>query len=134
MNVSGPIRELVRVNAPAYELLRERVYPIVAEQKPSYPLAVVRRTRTMPSPVKDEGLSKVDGVEVEITCFHPLAGTASDADEALREAIDGHAAPVTFMGVTVNIDGIEYLTTEDGYDDTAQLCWVSSKYKIRVKR
>lgn len=133
MNIHGVIRQLIADNATAFEIIGDRVYPIVGVLGAKTPYIVTRRVEQTPSDTHNE-VSKVDAVIVEIHSVSQLATTAIETDEAVRVALDKHYGNVTFKTATMYVDGVRYLNTKELYEDKNDVCVVVSTYKIRIKR
>lgn len=133
MNISGPIRKLIADNAPAFALVADRVYPIVANQERGYPCAAIRRKGGRESATHTQS-SDVDLVICHIVILAATAASVYVVDDAIRTAIDRYRGIVTFGGEATNIDGIKYLESDDDYNETANAYQITSVYQIRVKR
>lgn len=133
MNIQGPLRKIISDNALSGSLLDDRIYPVVAPQKSSYPLAVVRVTGNTPSNMKTH-TSTVDTVQAEVITFADTFEECANADEAIREAIDFYRGDVLFKSVTTSIDGIRYENTVQGIEPDTMLYMSVSTYTIRLKR
>lgn len=134
MNVAAPIRKLISLHPGAFALVGARVFPIVAPQNTSYPCAIITVTGNSANESKC-GTSKFDDISVRVDCFAVGAAEAIKADEQVRLCIDGFRGDVTFEGATVAIDGIKYVTSDNGYEpEPVNLCRATSLYQFRWNR
>lgn len=135
MNVAGPIKKLISLYPAANDLLSGRVFPIIAPQNTTFPLAVVTVINNNAFETKS-GVSTVDNIPIRIDIFAKDATDAIQTDDAVRDCIDGFRGDVTNLGVTVSVDGIKYLSTDQGIEDFGGeiYCRSTSIYQFRWKR
>jgi len=75
------------------------------------------------------GVSDFDKYRVRISSYSKRSDTVDSIDEAVREALDRFNGTVQ----SVNVDSIQYLTTEDGFDEDSQYFEKISDYYIIIK-
>ena len=125
MNVSGPIISLIAANSTANTLLGGRVYPDVLKQSTTYPAAAINIKDNDPSNTKT-GPSDMDRVLVQIDVYATTATAASEAEEAIRAALD--------YQTTGNIAGIFYKRTISGFSEKPELIRRISEYSLIIRR
>ncbi len=133
MNITGPLIVLIANNATAATLTDGKVYPVVAPQTTVPPYVVMRIIEVQPTQHKD-GVSPLDAVFVQVSTLAKDYHYAQRTDEAVRRSIDGYCGNVTVDGDPVPIDGTQYLTGQDLFEDEPQLFRRDATYKVRLRR
>ena len=125
MNISGPIISLIAANTTANNLLGGRVYPDVLKQSTVYPAAAINIKNNDPNNTKT-GPSDLDRVTVQIDVYGTTPTSASETEEAIRQALD--------YQTTGDIAGIFYLRTISGFSEKPELFRRISEYSIMLRR
>lgn len=135
MNVTGPIKVLIAANGTANGLLAGRVYPGIIPHGTTFPAAAVTIVGGNGNETKS-GASDTDALRVQIDVYDSTYSGASEADEAIRSAIDFYAGAVTLpaSGGTVTINSISFLGHQDGFEKNPELYRKISEYRVRVRR
>lgn len=135
MNVSGPIKKLIADSAMSNGILAGRVFPVLAPQNSAYPLAIINITGVNPSETKDHR-SWHDNIQVRVDCYGVEFPDASEADEAIRLAIDGYRGDIVLPGSfgTIVCDGIKFMTGSTDIQEEPLLHICSSFYQFRYNR
>jgi len=133
MNITGPLIALIANNVTAAALTSGRVYPVVAPQGAEVPHVVMRIIEVQPS-VNKQTTSSVDGIVVRLSTLAKDYHFVQRTDEAIRRAIDGYRGNVTLSGTLIAIDGVNYLTGEDLFEDAPELFRRDAIYKVRLIR
>lgn len=139
MNIPAIFRKLIADNTAAYARFADRVYPLHANDAPTYPLVIITPVSITPSTNKIVP-SQVDNVSVQIDVYSTsYAENCTDA-ELVRTAVDMAIGSVTFMGETIPMDGMHF---ESGSQDFADIQGSNGQmriyrhvhtYAVRIKR
>ena len=131
MNVGKAIYYILKNDATVDSLAT--IYPILVDQKSSFPAVVYSIQGIDPSDDKD-GVSGIDTVTVQIECYTNKSSGIADLvnlSTACRNALDRYAWGAV-SGVT--LDGIQYAGIQsEGIDSEMDLFTRSERYNVRVK-
>lgn len=128
--VGNAIYSILSADLTLNTLVSNRIYPVIATQRESYPLLTYSIITNNPSDTKT-GASTVDQYRVQFDSYAEDYDTAHDIMIRLREVIDRYPH-LSISGIA--LDGISYISQNDGYEDEGQLFRVSADYYVRVKR
>jgi len=107
MNIPGIFRKLINDFPNAYNAFGDRVYPLHAIDRPTYPLVIISPVSINPATNKTH-VSKVDNVTVQVDIYSvKYSDNCTDA-ELVREAVDMWMGNTIFMGETIPVDGIHF--------------------------
>lgn len=116
--------------------ITSNIFPIVAPEQTNFPCVVYYVTGVMPHDTKS-GPSTVDHMFVTIDCYaedtQAASGyqTASNLGEYIRTALD-RLTPATYA--TIDIDGVQFIDADSGFDKQSDVYVVSMDFKVRVNR
>lgn len=135
MNVTGPIKVLIAANGTANALLAGRVYPGVIPHGTAFPAAAITIVGGSGNETKS-GVSDTDALRVQVDVYGSTYSGASEADEAIRGAIDFYAGNVTLPagGGIVTINSISFMGHQDNFEKNPELFRKISEYRVRVRR
>jgi len=139
MNIPGIFRKLINDFPNAYNAFGDRVYPLHAIDRPTYPLVIISPVSISPATNKTH-VSKVDNVTVQVDIYSvKYSDNCTDA-ELVREAVDMWMGNTIFMGETIPVDGIhfeagsqEFLDIQ-GDDGQMRIYRHTHTYIVRIKR
>lgn len=134
MNVSGPIAEIIELDATANALMGGRIYPNVLKQETTYPAAAVTLVSNRPTNTKTQA-SDLDLVSVQIDVYGQTYSSTAGASAAIRTALDYFSGSVTLTGGgTVIVRHLEYKGQSDGFTESAELHRIINTYSIAIEQ
>ncbi len=112
------VYKILRDTSSVFDIVDERIYPIVAAQSASAqePYIVYRRTGSNLTRSKD-GNSGLGNMMVEVEIYANTYDVLTDLATKVRQTLDGQAG--TLYGHSIQV--IAYESTRDNYQDAAAL-------------
>lgn len=111
------------------DLVDTKIYPILFNQKKTWPGVVYQVVSGHGTPGKSEG-SCMDFIEVQIDSYSSTPWEAGSIALAIRQALE-NLGPASLYGV--QLSNIEWLGTTDGYTESPRLYRKISKYLFTIK-
>ncbi len=130
MNIGKAIYSILKDDTVIDTLVADRVYPISAPQRYSFPLIVYSVISVVPYDTKS-GPSTVDEVRIQIDSFSKTYSNMVGIDSAIRSAMDRYSH--TMVG-DMQLDGIRYLNSQESKDSELNYFHRVSDFQVRVKR
>jgi len=126
--ISG-IKNLLLNDSGVTDLVGQKIYPVVAEEKIQRPYTTIRRTGTSPTIVKNETSGK-DETFFTVTAYDKEYKKCIQILAAVRGVIDN------YRGTSNGIEfyNIWYQVSEDLFDKEDETYVVVDTYAARVKR
>ena len=129
MNAGKAIYYLLSNATSVTDICGTRIYPELAEQEAPTPFVVYEVISVDPDDTND-GPAKLDEVTIDITAVADVYDTCSDLASAIRAAIDRIRG--TYNGV--NVDSVQYSTTDTDVMDSPRRYAMTAKYIVRISR
>ena len=129
MNAGKAIYYLLSNATSVTDICGTRIYPELAEQEAPTPFVVYEVISVDPDDTND-GPAKLDEVTVDITAVADVYDTCADLASAIRAAIDRIRG--TYNGV--NVDSVQYNTTDTDVMDSPRRYAMTAKYIVRISR
>ena len=129
MNAGKAIYYLLSNATSVTDICGTRIYPELAEQEAPTPFVVYEVISVDPDDTND-GPAKMDEVSVDITAVADSYDTCADLASAIRSAIDRVRG--TYNGV--NVDSIQYSTTDTDVFDSPRRYAMTAGFIIRISR
>lgn len=139
MNIPAIFRKLINDFPNAYAAFGDRVYPLHAVDRPTYPLVIVTPVGISPATNKTH-VSKVDNVNVQVDIYSTKYGDNCTHAELVRESVDMWMGDTVFMGETIPVDGIHFdsgsqdFADIQGSDGQMRIYRHVHNYIVRIKR
>jgi hypothetical protein len=129
MNAGKAIYYLLSNASSVTDICGTRIYPELAEQEAPTPFVVYEVISVDPDDTND-GPAKMDEVSVDITAVADSYDTCADLASAIRSAIDRVRG--TYNGV--NVDSVQYSTTDTDVFDSPRRYAMTAGFIIRISR
>jgi hypothetical protein len=129
MNAGKAIYYLLSNATSVTDICGTRIYPELAEQEAPTPFVVYEVISVDPDDTND-GPAKMDEVSIDITAVADSYDTCADLASAIRSAIDRVRG--TYNGV--NVDSIQYSTTDTDVFDSPRRYAMTAGFIIRISR
>jgi hypothetical protein len=129
MNAGKAIYYLLSNASSVTDICGTRIYPELAEQEAPTPFVVYEVISVDPDDTND-GPAKMDEVSVDITAVADSYDACADLASAIRSAIDRVRG--TYNGV--NVDSIQYSTTDTDVFDSPRRYAMTAGFIIRISR
>jgi hypothetical protein len=129
MNAGKAIYYLLSNASSVTDICGTRIYPELAEQEAPTPFVVYEVISVDPDDTND-GPAKMDEVSIDITAVADSYDTCADLASAIRSAIDRVRG--TYNGV--NVDSIQYSTTDTDVFDSPRRYAMTAGFIIRISR
>jgi len=129
MNAGKAIYYLLSNATSVTDICGTRIYPELAEQEAPTPFVVYEVISVDPDDTND-GPAKLDEVTIDITAVADVYDTCADLASAIRAAIDRIRG--TYNGV--NVDSVQYSTTDTDVMDSPRRYAMTAKYIVRISR
>lgn len=129
MNAGKAIYYILSNATSVTDICGTRIYPELAEQEAPTPFVVYEVISVDPDDTND-GPAKLDEVTVDITAVADVYDTCADLASAIRAAIDRIRG--TYNGV--NVDSVQYSTTDTDVMDSPRRYAMTAKYIVRISR
>jgi len=129
MNAGKAIYYLLSNASSVTDICGTRIYPELAEQEAPTPFVVYEVISVDPDDTND-GPAKLDEVSIDITAVADSYDTCADLASAIRSAIDRVRG--TYNGV--NVDSIQYSTTDTDVFDSPRRYAMTAGFIIRISR
>jgi len=129
MNAGKAIYYLLSNATSVTDICGTRIYPELAEQEAPTPFVVYEVISVDPDDTND-GPAKIDEVSMDITAVADNYDTCADLASAIRSAIDRVRG--TYNGV--NVDSVQYSTTDTDVFDSPRRYAMTAGFIIRISR
>lgn len=133
MNATGIVKAYAAANTAANSLAAGRIYPLIAPQGATMPFAVVSLVAIEPNDTKT-GAATEDTATVQIDCYAPTFLGADALADALRRAMDKNPQTLTVGTASVRVDGVQFVTERQSWEDDTEVFRISQDFRLRVSR
>ena len=106
-----------------------RVSPMKVQQLEDTPAVFYQVLDNDPSDTK-YGVSKLDSVRVQLTCYHEEYATVENVMDAVRRALDRFSGLIR----SVQVQSIQFQNERDVYSEAGEVAGKQMDFKIRIEK
>ncbi len=133
MNAAGIIAAMTDADTDVQDLCGGRIYALIAPQGATLPFVVAQVVAIEPNDTHT-GASKEDTGMVQVDNYALKMSDAERLADTIRRAIDKQRGSFTVGGAGVDVDGVQFITERQMWDDDAECYRVSHDFRLRVRR
>lgn len=133
MNAAGIIAAMTDADSDVQDLCGGRIYALIAPQGSAKPFVVVNVIAIEPNDTHT-GVSREDTGLVQVDNYADTMSETERLADAIRRAIDKQRGSFTVGGAGVDVDGVQFITERQMWEDEAECYRISHDFRLRVRR